>query len=102
MGLEAAKVALTRANVSANEIDLLIVATLSPDMPFPSTACLIQNKLGLRPIASFDIQAACSGFLYALEVASKMMLSGNYKNALVIGSEKMSGKIGRASCRERV
>ncbi len=91
MGLEASKVALERAGLEASVIDLLVVATLSPDMPFPSTSCLIQNKLGLKPIACFDVQAACSGFLFALEIASKMMLSGNYKNALVVGTEKMSG-----------
>lgn len=91
MAVKAAKVALERAQINPKEIDLLIVATLSPDMPFPSTACLVQNALNLKNIMSFDLQAACSGFLYALEVASKIMLSGNYKNALIIGSEKMSG-----------
>lgn len=90
MGLEAAKVALDRAKVSSSEIDLLIVATLSPDMPFPATSCLIQSKLGIKPIACFDLQAACSGFLFALEVASKMMKAGDYKTALIVGSEKMS------------
>lgn len=90
MGIEAAKVALDRAQIEPSAIDLLIVATLSPDMPFPATSCLIQNKLGLRPVACFDVQAACSGFLFALEVASKMMLAGDYKNALIVGTEKMS------------
>lgn len=90
MGVEAAKIALERAQIAPKDIDLLIVATLSPDMIFPATACLVQHQLGLRMIPCFDIQAACSGFLYALEVASKMMLSGDYKNALIIGSEKMS------------
>lgn len=90
MALESAKIALGRSKVPVDSIDLLIVATMTPDMPFPSTSCLIQCQLGLRLIPCFDIQAACSGFLYALEVASKMMLSGNYRNALVIGSEKMS------------
>lgn len=91
MGLEAAKKALKQASLKPEDIDLIIVATLSPDMPFPATACLIQAELGIKSIPCFDIQAACSGFLYALEVASKMMLAGNYNNALVIGSEKMSG-----------
>lgn len=91
MGIEAAKVALERANIPPSEIDLLIVATLSPDMPFPSTSCLMQNKLGIRPIACFDVQAACSGFLYILEIASKMMAAGPYKKALIVGTEKMSG-----------
>lgn len=90
MSVKAAEIALERAQVSKNEIDLLIVATLSPDMIFPATACLIQQQLGLRTIPCFDLQAACTGFLYALEVASKMMQAGDYRNALIIGSEKMS------------
>lgn len=90
MSVKAAKIALERAQIRENEIDLLIVATLSPDMIFPATACLIQQQLGLRTIPCFDLQAACTGFLYAIEVASKMMQAGDYKNALVIGSEKMS------------
>lgn len=90
MGTKAALQALERAKLSAKEIDLLIVATLTPDMPFPSTACFIQHQLGLRSVPVFDIQAACSGFLYGLEVASKMLLAGNYRNALVVGAEKIS------------
>ncbi|PWU04103.1 MAG: 3-oxoacyl-ACP synthase [Verrucomicrobia bacterium] len=90
MGVEAAKIALERAKVSKDDIDLLIVATLSPDMIFPATACLVQQQLGLKSIPCFDLQAACTGFLYALDVASKMMQAGDYKNALIIGSEKMS------------
>ncbi len=90
MGAKAAKAALKDANMSAEEIDLIIVATITPDMPFPSTACFVQNKLGVKNIPAFDITAACSGFLYALEVASGMLRSGAYKNILVIGAEKLS------------
>ena len=73
-----------------SQIDLVIVATITPDMAFPSTACLLQHKLGLGKVACFDIEAACSGFLYALDVADGMLASGRYKCALVIGAEKMS------------
>ncbi len=91
MASEAAKEALENSGLSIEEIDLLIVATMTPDMLFPSTACLVQSKLGLKKVASFDIEAACSGFLYALEVGSSMLKAGAYKNALIIGSEKISG-----------
>lgn len=90
MGVEAAEIAIERSGVPKDEIDLVIVASLSPDMPFPSTACLIQSKLGLNSVTSFDIQAACSGFVYAMEIAEKMMNSSSYRNALIIGSEKIS------------
>ncbi len=90
MSTEAAKRALERAGLKPEDIDLLVVATITPDMPFPSTACMIQHKLGMRNVACFDIQAACSGFVYGLEVASQMMRSGAYRNALVIGAEKLS------------
>jgi 3-oxoacyl-[acyl-carrier-protein] synthase-3 len=90
MGAKAAQAAMESAGVSASDIDLIIVATLSPDMLFPSTAALIQTRLGLNKITSFDLSAACSGFIYALEVASHMMRSGAFRNALVIGSEKIS------------
>ncbi|MCZ6674705.1 MAG: ketoacyl-ACP synthase III [Verrucomicrobia bacterium] len=90
MGAEAAKSAMDSAGVSASDIDLIIVATLSPDMLFPSTASLIQTQLGLRKITSFDLSAACSGFIYALEVVSNMMRSDAYQHALIIGSEKIS------------
>jgi 3-oxoacyl-[acyl-carrier-protein] synthase-3 len=86
----AAKIALEDANVLPDQIDLVVVATITPDMPFPSTACLLQHKLGLGKVACFDLEAACSGFLYALDVADAMLSSGRYKKALVIGAEKMS------------
>lgn len=90
MACIAARRAIEAAKINREAIDLIIVATMTPDMPFPSTACLVQSKLKLPEITAFDMQAACSGFVYALNTAHSMLLSGNYKNALVIGSEKMS------------
>ena len=87
---KAAKLALDRAGVKAEELDLIIVATVSPDMFIPSVACLVQNNLGAQNAACFDINVACSGFVYGLEVAKGMMISMNYKNALVIGAEVLS------------
>lgn len=91
MACIAAKRALLAAGIEGSEIDLIILATMTPDMPFPSTACLVQSKLELPNVTTFDMQAACSGFVYALSVANSMLLSGNFKTALVIGAEKMSG-----------
>jgi 3-oxoacyl-[acyl-carrier-protein] synthase-3 len=91
MAAAAAECALEASGVARSDIDLIIVATMTPDMPFPSTACLVQSKLGLPNVTTFDMQAACSGFVYALHVASSMLLSGNFNKALVIGAEKMSG-----------
>ena len=90
MAASAARIAIDRARVSSDEIDLLIVATMTPDMLFPSTACLVQTKLGLRNIPCFDVEAACSGFLYVLDIAQHMLRSGNFRHALIIGSEKIS------------
>lgn len=90
LSLEAASEAMRNANIQPDEIDLLLVATITPDMAFPSTACILQHKLGLGKIACFDLEAACSGFLYALDVADAMICSGRYKKALVVGAEKMS------------
>jgi 3-oxoacyl-[acyl-carrier-protein] synthase-3 len=90
LAFEAAQKALDHAGVLPDEIDLVLVATITPDMAFPSTACLLQHKLGLRKVACFDLEAACSGFLYALDVADAMLTSGRYKKALVVGAEKMS------------
>jgi 3-oxoacyl-[acyl-carrier-protein] synthase-3 len=91
MGVQAGRRALADARVAAADIDLLIVATITPDMPMPAVACIIQHKLGL-PTASacFDLNAACSGFIYALDTACAMLASGRYHRALVIGSEKLS------------
>ncbi len=91
MAIRAATSALADAQIAAADIDLLIVATCTPDSPLPSTACLVQHKLGIPPHATcFDISAACSGFLYALEIAYGQLLTNRYKRALIIGSEKLS------------
>jgi 3-oxoacyl-[acyl-carrier-protein] synthase-3 len=90
LGLEAARRALEAAGVLASDIDLLIVATSTPDMVFPSTACILQNKLGANGCAAFDVQAVCSGFIYALTIADAMIKSGAAKKALVIGAEVFS------------
>lgn len=87
---KAAKVALERAGLNSKDLDLIIVATISPDMFIPSVACLVQSNLDADKAACFDISVACSGFVYALEVANGMMKSMNYKNALVIGAEVLS------------
>ncbi len=94
MGVRAAQRALEDARLTAAEIDLLIVATITPDMPMPAAACLIQHKLGIpTSCACFDLNAACSGFVYALDTACAMIGSGRYKKALVIGVEKLSAVV---------
>jgi len=93
MGAEASRQALAKAGLNATDIDLIIVATVTPDATFPSTACYIQNHLGASKAAAFDLQAACSGFLYGLVVADQFLRSGMYKNILVVGSEKLSSII---------
>ncbi len=90
LALKASRRALEDAGVSPEKIDLVVVATITPDMAFPSTACLLQHKLGIPKVASFDLEAACSGFLYALDVADGMLSSGRYECALVVGAEKLS------------
>ena len=90
LGAEAIKGLFKKTNTSAEEIDLIICATVTPDMLFPSTACLIANKIGVGNICAFDISAACSGFLYALTTASKFIESGSYKKVIVVGCDKMS------------
>ncbi|MDB6114653.1 MAG: fabH 1 [Lacunisphaera sp.] len=91
LAVHAARSALADAKVTAADIDLLIIATASPDAPLPSTACYVQHKLGIPAHATcFDIAAACSGFLYALEIAYGQLLTNRYKRALIIGSEKLS------------
>ena len=90
LGTEAIKGLLDKTNTSAEEIDLIICATVTPDMLFPSTACLIADKIGAGNICAFDISAACSGFLYALTTASKFIESGSYKKVVVVGCDKMS------------
>ena len=90
LAAEAARVALADAGISAEEVDLLIVATLSPDMFFPSTACFVQEKIGAKNAYCYDLGAACSGSLYAMETAKNQIACGAVKTALVIGAEKMS------------
>ena len=91
MGVQAARRALDDAGLKPADIDLLIVATITPDMPMPATACIIQQKLGVPTTAAcFDLNAACTGFLYALDTACAMLSSGRYRHALVIGVEKLS------------
>ncbi|WCR53407.1 MAG: 3-oxoacyl-[acyl-carrier-protein] synthase 3 [Wolbachia endosymbiont of Ctenocephalides orientis wCori] len=91
LAVNAAKSAIEKAKISANEVDLIIVATTTPDRTFPSCATIVQNKLGCKSAFAFDVQAACSGFIYALTVADSLMKSnGQIKHALVIGAETMS------------
>lgn len=90
LGVAAAKDALKSANMSAEDIDLIVVATSTPDYTFPSTATIIQEKLGIHHGAGFDIQAVCSGFIYALNVTDALLKTGSAKNALVIGTETFS------------
>lgn len=90
LGFEAAQKALEMAGVAAADLDLMIVATSTPDFVFPSTACLIQGRLGNRGATAFDVQAVCAGFAYALTVADKFIASGSHKKALVIGAEVFS------------
>jgi len=90
LGVAAAKAALKSANMDAADIDLIVVATSTPDFTFPSTATIIQEKLGIHHGAGFDIQAVCSGFIYALNVTDALLKTGSAKNALVIGTETFS------------
>lgn len=87
---KAAKIALERAGIEAKDLELIIVATISPDMFIPSVACLVQSNLDADNAACFDISVACSGFVYGLEIARALMNSMNYKTALVIGAEVLS------------
>jgi 3-oxoacyl-[acyl-carrier-protein] synthase III len=90
MAYEAAMAALENANVSAEEIDMIVVATVTPDQPFPSIACMIQDKLGAKKAAAMDVSAACSGFMYGIVTAKQFIESGSYKYVLVVGVEKLS------------
>ena len=90
LALEASRAALAAAGVGAQELDLIIVATSTPDYIFPSTACLLQAKLGVKGCAAFDVQAVCTGFVYALATADSFIRSGQYKRALVVGAEVFS------------
>ncbi len=90
LAAKAAINAMENAGISADEIDLILVATVTPDMFFPSTACFVQQKIGAKRAACFDLSAACSGFLYAVEVAQQFITSHTYNTILVIGAEKLS------------
>src|SRR3954452_24066787 len=90
LATQAALRAIQKAGITAEEIDLIIVATITPDMPFPATACLVQQKIGARRAAAFDVEAACSGFIYALEIGQQFIMSRTYNTVLVIGAEKLS------------
>lgn len=101
MGAEAIKGLLQKTNTGAEEIDLIICATATPDMIFPSTACIIADKVGATNCFAYDLMAACSGFLYALSTASKFIETGTYKKVVVVGADKMSSIVDyteRATC----
>lgn len=90
LATEAAIKALENANIKAEDIDLIIVATITPDMAFPSTACIVQSNLGAHKAAAFDLGAACSGFLYGISIGNQFIKTGVYKHVLVIGAETLS------------
>ena len=93
MGAEAAKELLERRGIDAEEIDVIILATVTPEYMFPATACLVQQKIGAKNAFAFDLSAACSGFLYALTTGSMYIESGRAKKVMVIGTDKMSSII---------
>ncbi|SET16514.1 beta-ketoacyl-ACP synthase III [Paenibacillus sp. NFR01] len=90
LAYEAALRALESANMKAEDLDLIIVATITPDSAFPSTACILQDKLGAKGAAAFDLSAACSGFVYSLATATGFIQNGMYNNALIIGADTLS------------
>ena len=90
LAFAAAQAALAAAGVDAKEIDLIVLGTTTPDLVFPSTACLLQHRLGANGCAAFDVNAACSGFIYALTVANQFIRNGTAKTALVVGAETLS------------
>jgi 3-oxoacyl-[acyl-carrier-protein] synthase III len=101
LGAAAVRLLLEKTKTSPSEVDLLVCATVTPDMQFPATANVISDKAGIMNAASFDINAACSGFLYALVTASKFVETGTYKKVIVVGAEKMSSIVDytdRATC----
>ena len=93
LATKAALNAMRKGGVTADQIDLIIVATITPDMPFPATACLVQHNIGAKRAAAFDLEAACSGFIYALEIGQQFIMSRTYNTVLVIGAEKLSSII---------
>ena len=90
LALQAARAAMAAAKLGPDAIDLIVVATTTPDMVFPSTACLLQEKLGVKQGAAFDVQAVCTGFIYALATANAMLQNGQHRRALVVGAEVFS------------
>ena len=90
LAYEAAKNAIKNAGIAVSNIDLIIVATTTPDKIFPSTACIVQTKLGIKNCPAFDVQAVCSGFIYALAIADNFIKTNSAKNVLVIGADSMS------------
>lgn len=90
MATHAARRALEQAGLAAEDIELIIVATITPDTPTPATACYVQQSLGANRAVAFDISAACSGFLYAMKISKRLIADGGFKNALIIGAEKLS------------
>ncbi len=90
LAFKAAQAALKNANLKAEDLDLIIVATITPDMPFPATACFVQDLLGAKKAACFDVGAACAGFVYGMIIAQQFINSGLYKYVLVVGAEKLS------------
>lgn len=90
LAFKAAQAALKNAKIKPEEIDLIIVATITPDMPFPATSCLVQDLLGAKKAACFDVSAACAGFVYGVVAAQQFIATGLYKHVLVIGAEKLS------------
>jgi len=101
LALEAARKALAKAGISAADVEAIIIGTVTPDMLFPSTACIVQDKLGARGAWGFDLSAACSGFVYALQCGTQLIQTGSHKKVLVIGADVMSSIIDytdRATC----
>jgi len=101
LGVEAAKIAIEDAGLGAEDIDLIITATITPDMAFPATACIIQDKIGAKNAAAFDINAACTGFVFAIVIAQHFVNTGTYGNVLVIGTEKLTSIVdwtNRSTC----
>lgn len=90
MAVEAAKAALASRGIDASDLDAILVCTVTPDMAFPSTACLVQNRLGAKGVWGFDLVAACSGFVYGLTTAAGLVMSGTHRKVLVIGADTMS------------
>jgi 3-oxoacyl-[acyl-carrier-protein] synthase-3 len=93
MGAEAVRLLMTRRGLGADDVDALIVATATPDMMFPATACLIQDQLGLRRVWGFDLSAACSGFLYAMTMGAQLVAAGAHERVIVVGADLMSSII---------